>query len=177
MPWEHLFLLELDSQPRWRCLCYNCVRPSKTNPIAGAQINTMCTLAMAHIQKPLALQLQHTCLLSQLGLCFPWLWWLSFLTFPCRLQIQTPMSTNDHEIAGLRRPSPLLRHSLPGILGLEDSFPACSGRIRDFQHLFRPWLNHCGYCTVLMGCHNFQSFPLVQVVPYWVAVTLLKQHL
>lgn len=60
MPQEHLFLLELDNQSRWRCLRSNCLRPSKTNPIEGTQINTMCTLAVAHIQKPLAPQLQHS---------------------------------------------------------------------------------------------------------------------
>lgn len=84
MPWDHVFLLELDNEPRWRRLCYNCLRPSKTNPAEGTQINAMSTLAMAHLQKPLALQLQHPCLQSQLGLCFPSHWWLSFLTFPCR---------------------------------------------------------------------------------------------
>lgn len=119
IPWEHLFLFELDNQPRWRCLCYNCLRPSKTNPIEGTQANPTCTLAMAHTQKPLVVQLQQ----GQLRLSF-WRWWLSFPTLPCRFQMQTPMNTNDHKIADLRRPSPLQRHSLPGILGLDPFQPA-----------------------------------------------------
>lgn len=173
MPREHLFL-ELDNQPRWRCLGCNCLRLSKTNPFEGTQINTMCTLATAHIQKPLALQLQHMCLQSQLGLCFPWHWWLTVLPFPCRFQMQTPTGTNDLKIAGSRRPSPLLG-AFPSRDPGAGSLPACI-EWTDFQHLFKWWLNHCGYCTVFVGCHNFQSYPLVQIVPHSVAVTILKQH-
>lgn len=169
MPWEHQFLLELVSQPRWRCLGYNCLRQSKTNPIEGTQINTMCTLAMAHIQKPLALQLQHTCLQSQLGLCFPRHWWLSVLTFPCRSQMQTPMGTNDHKTAAWGGPAHSWGIPFQGSWGWIPSSLQWKKRLpAPLQVLIKPlWVLHstCGLpqfselstgpnCPTLSSCHH-----------------------